>query len=257
MIKSVFVSPNDQELDRQLTLRAKKGQYGIIVLSSATAPYLQLEKKYELTRKALFAIAKHRFPVHIITKSDLVERDFDVLQQINEHVILPEGLAELKKGVIISFSFSTLDDAVAAIFEPGTTAPSERLKALDKCLKQSFLAGVSLMPLLPFISGTTAQLNLMFSAFKSMKADYVMPAGITLFGSGKADSKTLLLNAIKKHYPEPESRYLTYFSNSSEIPSYYRNAFGKKMKELCSEYGIANSILKAAEAKQLTMDKAS
>src|ERR1041384_2176582 len=77
-------------LDKQLGSRAKKNQYGFIVLSSATDPYLQFEKEYQLTQKILEVILKYRFPVHIITKSDLVIRDFDLLKQINDHAILPE-----------------------------------------------------------------------------------------------------------------------------------------------------------------------
>src|SRR5688572_16981310 len=58
-------------LEKQLKNRAKKGQYGFIVLSSATDPYLQLEKEYGLTRRILELILHYKFPVHMITKSDL------------------------------------------------------------------------------------------------------------------------------------------------------------------------------------------
>ena len=111
--------------------RAKKKQYGVIVLSSATDPYLQIEKKYALTRAALQVILKYRFPVHIITKSDLIERDFDLLHAIDQAAILPEDLTALQRGTIISFSFSTLQDEVARVFEPGATPPSKRLLALE------------------------------------------------------------------------------------------------------------------------------
>ena len=70
-------------LDRALALRARKKQYGIIVLSSATDPYLQFEQTELLTRQLLEIIVHYRFPVHIITKSDLVSRDFDLLKQID------------------------------------------------------------------------------------------------------------------------------------------------------------------------------
>jgi len=232
-------------LDRQLFNRAKKEQYGIIVLSSATDPYLQIEKKYQLTRRALEVIAKHKFPVHIITKSDLIERDFDLLHQINKTAILPDDLTQqLDGGTIVSFSFSTLDDTVAKIFEKGATTPSDRLVALNKTRQEGFLSGVSLMPLLPFISDTTEHLNLFFETFKKSKVDYVLPATLTLFGNGKADSKTLVMNAIKKHYPQLENRYLNYFKNGSQMPKYYRNAFYRKMEELCMEYGLKSSIEK-------------
>src|SRR5688572_11017704 len=66
-------------LDNQLALRARKGQYGFIVLASATEPYLQAEKETRLTRNLIEVIAKYKFPVHIITRSDLVIRDLDLL----------------------------------------------------------------------------------------------------------------------------------------------------------------------------------
>jgi DNA repair photolyase len=241
---SLSVKTNAIELlDKQLHNRAKKGQYGIIVLSSATDPYLQLEKKYELTREALKVIATHKFPVHIITKSDLIERDFDLLHEIDKTAVLPPGLKMMNRGTIISFSFSTIDDNIGKIFEPGATLPSQRLTALDKTIKEKFLAGVSLMPLMPFISDTKEHLALMFSTFKALNTHYLLPATITLFGEGNADSKTLMLNAIRKHYPELETKWLNYFRDGSEMPAYYKNAFNKKMKELLLEYDIPGSIL--------------
>src|SRR5882757_5745002 len=53
-------------LEKALVLRSRKGQYGIIVLSSSTDPYLQIEKDFLLTRQLLEMILKYRFPVHII-----------------------------------------------------------------------------------------------------------------------------------------------------------------------------------------------
>src|SRR5258707_14792974 len=50
-------------LEKELSRRAKKGEYGIIVVSSATDPYLQFEKELRLTRKLLEVILKFRFPV--------------------------------------------------------------------------------------------------------------------------------------------------------------------------------------------------
>lgn len=236
-------------LDKQLALRAKKRQYGIIVLSSATDPYLQVEKKYELTRKALQVILKHRFPVHILTKSDLLERDFDLLHAIRETAILPTDLQQLHTGVIISFSFSTVSDDIARIFEPGAPLPSKRLLALEKTMNEGFLTGISMMPLIPYISDTTEQLHLAFSTFKSKGVDYVLPATITLHGNDRASSKTLMLNAIQKHYPELEEKYLKFFSSGTEMPPYYRKAFYKRMKELVTEYALSDTILKAASLK--------
>ncbi|KAA3614993.1 MAG: radical SAM protein [Calditrichaeota bacterium] len=250
--KSLSVKINAIELlDRQLANRAKKNQYGIIALSSATEPYLQMEEKYEITRNALKVILKHKFPVHIITKSDLIERDFDLLNQIDKSAILPDDLKHLGRGAIISFSFSSMNDDVAAIFEPGATKPSARLSILDKTVQRGFLSGVTMMPFFPYISDTTKQLYLLFSTLKKKKVHYLLPATITLFGNEKSSSKVLMLNAIKKHYPELEEKYKKFFSDNSEMPYYYRNAFHKKMKELSLEYNLNDNILAAAIKGQL------
>jgi len=220
MEEKVSVKTNAMELlDKQLGSRAKRGQYGIIVLSSATDAYLQFEKELRLTRQLLEIILKHRFPVHIITKSDLVVRDFDLLKQINEQAILPKDLEnKLNDKVIITFSFSTLDNEIAKIFEPGATLPSKRLKTLELALGNGFLCGVSLMPLLPFITDNAVQLELMFDTFSKTGAKYILPATITLFGNGPADSKTLMLRAVEKHYPQLLEKYHNFLQMEQKCP---------------------------------------
>ena len=239
-------------LDRQLANRVKKNEYGIIVVASATDPYLRIEKDYQLTRQALQVILKHRFPIHIITKSELVERDFDLLHQIDREAILPNDLKALGRGTIISFSFSTVEDRVGQIFEPGAPVPSRRLSVLQRTVQNRFLVGVNLMPLLPYISDTSKQLHLAFSTFAKIGVDYILPATITLFGQEKAHSKTLMIQAIKEHYPQLEEKYQRFFSKSTQMPYYYRHAFQKKIQALCMDYGILNGILPAAAQKRLS-----
>ncbi len=233
----------DQLLEKQLALRAKKEQYGIIVLSSVTDPYIGIEKDYEMTRKMLQIILKYRFPVHIITKSDMITRDYDLLQVINENAILPVDLRSgLTGGTIISFSFSTLEDMEAKIFEPGATPPSKRLLAMSETVKRGFRTGVSLMPLLPYISDTSERLDEFYRTFKNHNVNYILPASITLFGSNKADSKTLMMNAIAKHYPHLKTEYQKLFDNAYQVPFSYKKSLEKKAKLLNDRYDIPNHI---------------
>ncbi|MFI5203517.1 MAG: radical SAM protein [Flavobacteriales bacterium] len=242
MEEKLSVKTNALEvLEKQLHLRAKKNQHGIIVLSSATEPYLQFEKEQKLTRSILEIILRYKFPVHVITRSDLVVRDFDLLHQIDKTAILPAALqSKLKRGCIITFSFSTIDNTIAKIFEPGATPPKTRLATMKHAIENGFLSGVSLMPLLPFISDTTEQLEKMFGTFALVKANYVMPATLTLFGNGTSDSKTLVLRAVTKHYPHLLEKYQKFFGASQQMPAYYQKAFYKKMIELSQRYQLKN-----------------
>jgi DNA repair photolyase len=100
------------------------------------------------------------------------------------------------------------------------------------------------MPLLPFITDTAAHLEETFQAFKTAGAAYLFPATLTLFGSAPSDSKTLVLNAVAKHYPHLLEKYHRFFAGGSQMPAYYRQAFTQKMAELCRQYRIGNSLFK-------------
>lgn len=245
MEEKLSIKDNAVELlDHQLTLLARKKKYGIIALSSATDPYLQIEESTQLTRRLLEVILAHRFPVHVLTKSNLVVRDFDLLKAIDKEAILPEDLKDkLNHKAFLSFSFSTIDDNISRIFEPGAPAPSLRLSSIRAAREQGLHCGVSLMPLLPFISDTTAHLDLMFQTFKECDISYIFPATLTLQGSSPSDSKPLMMRAIAKHYPELLPKYQRYFNDSTQMPAFYRNAFSKKMKQLCHEYQLSNTLL--------------
>jgi DNA repair photolyase len=231
-------------LDKQLKNRARKNQYGIIVLSSATDPYLQIEKDTLLTRKILELILQYRFPVHVITRSNLVVRDFDLLKEINEKAILPANLpATLRHGAIITFSFSTTDDVIQKIFEPGATPPAQRLDAVKQSIAAGFHTGLSLMPLLPYISDTAEHLTKMFSIFNDLDVKYIFPASLTLFGTNPSDSKPLMLAAIRKHYPDLEAQYLKLYSYGFQPPKWYRDMVDKRAQANCQQFGIKNSII--------------
>lgn len=245
MEEKLSIKSNAVELlERQLAARARKKQYGFIVLSSATDPYLQIEKTQLLTRQLLEVILQYRFPVHVITKSDLVSRDFDLLQAIDRESILPDDLRDrTTRKAFVTFSFSTLEDPVARIFEPGATPPSVRLNALARTLGNGLSSGVSLMPLLPFITDTGAQLEQLFQTFKTAGVNYLLSSTLTLFGSESSDGKILVLRAVEKHYPQLLEKYRQFFDSGTQMPAYYRKAFAKKMSELSQKYQLRNSLL--------------
>ncbi|KON78406.1 SPL family radical SAM protein [Leptospira kirschneri] len=232
-------------LDKQLSNLAKKNRYGIIVLSSSTDPYLQLEKERGLTRELLQIILKYKFPVHILTKSDLILRDLDLLSEIEKNAILPVDLRDrLNRKSFITFSFSILDDSIAKIFEPGATPPSLRISALKEILKEGFFSGVSLMPLLPHISDTGKNLEFMFQTFQEIGIRYIFPASLTLFGGNDpSDHKNLIFKAIENHFPHLLSKYQKFFSKDFRMPNFYQNALYHKTSELCSKYGLQKGIL--------------
>jgi DNA repair photolyase len=245
MAETLSVKINSvQVLEKQLALRARKEQRGIIALASATDPYIPAEENYQLTRRYLELILKYRFPVLIITKSDLVLRDLDLLKGIDQHAIhAPDIAPRLGRGAIISFSFSTLDESIASTLEPGATSPAVRLDALSACHKAGLMTGVNLIPVLPFINDSSEQLGHMIEIFSRTGADYVLGGGLTLFGNGPADSKTLYYKFLERRFahliPEYKKLYRIFFYPPGE----YNAKLSALVSSLCGKHAIRNRIL--------------
>src|SRR5690348_7509663 len=91
------------------------------MLNGNTDCYQPLENEYRLTRSILEVCAEYRNPVHIITKSALVERDIDLLQKLK---------AEASVGVSISIPFWNVE--TARKMEPYVTTPQRRMKAVER-----------------------------------------------------------------------------------------------------------------------------
>ncbi len=143
---------------------------------------------------------------------------------------------------LFRFPFSTTDNAIAKIFEPGAPPPSVRLKALHRAANAGFMSGVSLMPLIPIITDNGHQLEEMFSLFSAAQSQYVLPASLILFGKNKADSKMLVLKAVEKHYPHLLQKYQRFFAENDNMPNYYRQALTQEMYELSNRFKIPLSI---------------
>jgi DNA repair photolyase len=118
-------------LDRQIKRTAR----GYIMLSSVTDPYQPLEKKYGLTRRCLEILLRHEFPVGILTKSPLILRDLDLIEQFDE----------MEVGITIT----TDDDEIKKIFEPETPPLDARIQALKEIHDRGIRTYAFIGPLLP------------------------------------------------------------------------------------------------------------
>ena len=230
-------------LDKQLGNRAKRNEFGFIAVGSATDAYMQVEEEIGLTKELLRVILKHRFPVLISTKSELIKRDLDLLKQIDENAILPEDLKQNPgRGVIISFSFSTLDEKLAKQIEPGAPGPQKRLEALKFFSDNGFLCGVNAMPLLPYISDTEEEIERIVAAAKQYGANYILIAGLTLFGNDEGDSKKLVFRFLRDYYPDRLEKYEKMYESVYYSSWQYQQELKKRGEALCEKYKIKNSI---------------
>jgi len=244
LAKTLTVKINAPELlEKELTRRAKKQEYGIIAFASQEA-YVPVEEHYKITRGMLQIALKFRFPVHIVTKSSLVLRDLDMLKDIDRTAVLPKELQDkLNRGAIISSSMSTLDSKLARIFEPGAPTPKERLETIRECKDEGLFVGTNFIPVLPFLSDSDEQLDEMIRTSRDYGADFVLVGGLTLFGRGPDDCKTLYYRALEEHFPELVPKYEGLFRGFFFPPKQYQKQLEEKSINLCKRYGIRYGIV--------------
>ena len=245
MDSSLAVKSNSLEvLEKQLRVKAKKGQYGIVVVGSATDAYLHHEERWRLTEGMLKLFLKYRFPVFISTKSKLILRDIELLKQIDKAAILPEDLkTSLGRGVILSTSISTMDERIAQMLEPGAAAPVERLEVLQQLKQQGFLSGVNAIPILPWISDTEEELEKIISAASTHGADYILVGGLTLFGKDPADSKTLYYKFLERYDPPLIPKYEKMYGINFFPTKAYQEELKQRAERICAKYNIRTAIL--------------
>ncbi|MCS7125922.1 MAG: radical SAM protein [Aigarchaeota archaeon] len=109
----------------------------IISMSNSSDPYPWMERELKLTRRCLEEFMKSNLRILVVTKSDLVVRDIDLLKELR---------------VAVTISITTIDDWLAKKIEPLAPAPSKRLKALSKLSEEGVNTGLRLDPIIPFIN---------------------------------------------------------------------------------------------------------
>ncbi len=220
-ISVIFVKRNALELlARELPAKRTKATIGT---GSMNDPYMPVEKEIQLTRKALRIVASNKFPVHIITKSDLVSRDCDVLQDI------------AKVYAAVSFTITSADDVLSQKIEPYAPASSDRFKAMALLAGKGIYTGVTLIPILPFINDTKDNIELILKQAKDSGASYVIPMfGVTL----RKGSRDYFYRALDNGFPGIREKYQAYFGERYECNSPEYRILDETFRELAEKLGI-------------------
>mgnify|MGYP000935697812 CR=1 FL=1 len=133
--KFIDVKVNAPDLIPENTLKYE-GKY--IFLSSVTDPYLPLEREYRLTRRIIEKLIPLKPVLGILTKSDLILRDLDIIKQFENSEI--------------GFSFSTLDENTRKEVEPAASPIEKRINALKEVHESGIQTYVFISPILPYLT---------------------------------------------------------------------------------------------------------
>jgi DNA repair photolyase len=221
----VLVKANALEcLEREL---ASKRIIGVIGTGSMNDPYMPLEARLNLTGRALGIIAAHGFPVHVITKSDLVLRDVEVLRDI------------ARVYAAVSITITSADDGLARKVEPGAPPSSARFAALHALNKAGIYAGVTMMPILPWIEDSEANIRTLVEQAHDAGARYILPGfGMTL----RDRQRRYYYASLDQHFPGLRAHYERRFGERYEASANDAQHLSQVFHEQCERYGIATRM---------------
>ncbi len=129
--------PRQKILDQIENMAKNTKQKFPVMMSDCTDPYQPLEKHHKITQKCAKVLAKHHYPLLIVTKSNLVTRDLDIFKQTP---------------TVVSITITTLEEDVASFAEPHAPSPDRRVSALQKIVEQGIAAVARIDPIIPTIN---------------------------------------------------------------------------------------------------------
>ncbi|HEV3511572.1 MAG TPA: radical SAM protein [Candidatus Sulfotelmatobacter sp.] len=223
--RKIYVKQHAAGLLRQELRRVKPDE--AIALGTATDPYQPAERRYEVTRGILEELARHRgYELGIVTKSNLVARDLDLLRQV----------AQSNK-LSVHITVTTLDAELARILEPRAPRPDLRLEAVRTLARAGLRVGISCSPVVPGITDAPQDLESLIRAAADAGADYVFANPLFL----KPCSAAVFLPFLEQNFPHLADSYRQRYQDRAFLPA----AYGKRLSQLIARLREKYKITRA------------
>jgi len=205
-------------------LRRKRNKC-MIGTGSMTDPYMPLEEKLGMTRKAIETVHRYGFGFTVITKSPLILRDLELLQAINT-----------KAKCVVQMTLTTYDDSLCKILEPNVAVTSERFAALKTLRDAGIPAVVWLTPILPFINDTAENIEGILRYCIEAKV-----IGVICFGMGltlRDGNREYFYKNLDNFFPGLKEKYIRCYGKSYSLMSAHNARLMNLFRARCKENGI-------------------
>lgn len=222
--EDVEVKENAIELlEDALKRKRKKCMIG---MGSMTDPYMPLEREIRSTRRTLELIYEYGFGAAFITKSDLVLRDIELLQQINE-----------RSKCVVQMTLTAVDEQLSRKIEPNVCTTRKRFEVLLKLRDAGIPTVVWLSPVLPFITDTKENLSAILDMCAQAKVQ-----GIISFGMGmtlREGNREYFYTQLDRLFPGLKEQYIKNYGTRYELSSPRSNELTRLFRSTCEKQNIA------------------
>lgn len=198
-----------------------------VALGTNTDPYQRAEGRYSLMPGIIEALAGSGTPFSLLTKGTLLRRDLPLLAQAAEAV--PVDLA---------MSIAVFDDELQQSIEPGTPSTRARLATVRAAADLGFRVSVFLMPVLPYLTDSTQQLDDALAAIAEAGAHRVVYGALHL----RPGAREWYLGWLRDHRPEVLDAYTGMYARSAYAPQAYRRMLARRITPLIARHGLTGQI---------------
>lgn len=220
-----------EQLERQLASPAWKGE--VINLGGVTDNYQPWEAENGLMKEVLEVLIKYRNPCIISTKSDLILRDYELIDRLSRLTY-----------VNIASTITCVDEKLAAELEPGAASPGRRFAMLKEFAKTNASTGVHSMPLIPYLTDDVDNLEGLYQGAVSCDARYLLPGYLNLKGPTRNAFFDYLFKC-RPHLLEQINRLFTVKNAYKEyrIPKY------QKIRQIAEKYKMPSNYMKEVRSR--------
>lgn len=223
--EDIEVKENAIELLRDaLTRKRKKCMIGT---GSMTDPYIPLEMKLGNVRKTLELVYEYGFGFTVITKSNRILRDLDLLQKINE-----------KTKCVVQMTLTTCDEDLCRKIEPNVSTTEERFEVLKTLRDCGIPTVVWLSPILPFINDTEENISGILDMCVEAKV-----YGVICFGMGltlREGNREYFYEQLDRLFPGLKEQYIRTYGDQYMIESGNSQKLMRLFHRKCEKYGIVH-----------------
>ncbi len=220
--RKIFVKENAAWLLQQ---ELKKLPAGFeVAVGTATDPYQPVERKARVTRSILEVLAKQSgLRLGVVTKSTLIERDIDLLQQIAR-----------RNQLIVHMTITTSDARLARILEPRAPRPDLRFRAVRRLRDAGLTVGVMCSPLMPGITDNAKALDTMARKAKAVDASFFVANPLFL----KPCSKGTFLAFVHENFPELDGSYEKRYAENAFVSKAYQTRISDLVQAVIRKHGL-------------------
>jgi DNA repair photolyase len=230
--ENIYIKTNIVE-KLEIELSSKSWKREIINIGGVTDSYQPCEAKYKIMPEILKLLIKYKTPAIISTKSDLVLRDYELIDELSKITYIN-----------IASTITTTDEKIRQLIEPGAVESLKRFNMLKTFRQTNASVGLHVMPIIPYLTDSYENLNSLCYYASDAKVHYLLPG--TMYLRGK--TRTFFFDFIQNQFPELYKDFLDIYKKGGANMEYKDNLY-KVVNELRDKYQLSKSYSKPMKEK--------